>query len=293
MQLTITGYSTALFATWYFVDELGLLLDAGEGLTAHLLQKSRKVSHVFISHADRDHLTGLFQFNQLNAREGLPIIHYPKDSGSFPALEQFTKHFDPHVAGTVWKPVMEGNRIVVKDDIEVEPVRNGHVPVVAGITKSLSYKVVQVRSKLRPEFTSLPGKEIRKIIQERGKEQTTMEVRTTLLGYSADTPVEDLERWDHCRTLIHEATFLGGPEDSRIQTHGNKHSSLEEVMEMVSGLQVEQLILGHFSARYSPEQIDQKILSLCEKYAISIPVHRLLPGEAVKDILKQKPVNHS
>ncbi|NII26609.1 RNAse Z [Pseudoflavitalea sp. X16] len=291
MQLTITGYSTALFATWYFVDELGLLLDAGEGLTAYLLQKSRKVSHVFISHADRDHLAGLLQFNQLNAREGLPIIHYPKDSGSFPALEQFTKRFDPHVAGTVWKPVMEGDRIVVKDDIVVEPVRNGHVPVVAGITKSLSYKVVQVKSKLRPEFTSLPGEEIRKIIQERGKEQTTMEVRTTLLGYSADTPVEDLERWNHCKTLIHEATFLGGPEDSRIQTHGNKHSSLEEVMEMVSGLQIEQLILGHFSARYSPEQIDQKILSLCEKHAISIPVHRLLPGETVKDILKQKPVN--
>jgi ribonuclease Z len=180
---------------------------------------------------------------------------------------------------------------MVKDGIEVEAIRNGHVAAEAAVTKSLSYKVVQVKTKLRPDLTHLPGEEIRKIIAEQGKEQTTTEVRTTLVGYSADTPVEDLERWNHCQVLIHEATFLGGPEDSKIHTHGNKHSSLEEVMEMVSGLQVEQLVLGHFSSRYSPEQIDQKIISLCEKYAISIPVHRILPGETVRDILKQQPLN--
>lgn len=291
MQLTITGYSTALFSTWYFIDELGLLLDAGDGVMAHLLQKSRKVNHVFVSHADRDHLTGLLQFNQLNAREGYPIIHFPKDSGSFPAIEQFSKQFDPHVTSTIWKPIVEGDRIVIRDDIEIEAIRNGHVTVAAGITKSLSYKVVQVKTKLRPELVGLPGEEIKKIIAERGKDQTTTEVRTTLVGYSADTPVEDLERWNHCKVLIHEATFLGGPEDSKMQTHGNKHSSLEEVMEMVSKLQVEHLILGHFSSRYRPVQIDQKILQLCEKYGISIPVHRLLPGETVKDILNQQPVN--
>lgn len=291
MQLTITGYSTALFSTWYFIDELGLLLDAGEGVTSHLLQKSRKVSHVFISHADRDHLTGLFQFNQLNAREGFPIIHYPRDSGSFPALEAFTKRFDPHVGGTVWKPLREGEAITIKDDIVVEAIRNGHLPVVPGITKSFSYKVVQLKTKLRPEFLGLPGEEIRRIIQERGKEQTTTAVRTTLLGYSADTPVEDLQRWNHCQVLIHEATFLGGPEDAHIETHGNKHSTLEQVMEMVSRLEIGQLILGHFSARYHQEQIDQKIRSLCEKYRIDIPVHRILPGEAVKDILHQPPLN--
>lgn len=102
MHLNISGYSTALFSTWYFIEELGLLLDAGDGLTATLLQKARKVEHVFISHADRDHLTGLLQFNQLNAREGFPKIYYPFHCGSFPALEEFTKRFDPHVKGTVW-----------------------------------------------------------------------------------------------------------------------------------------------------------------------------------------------
>ena len=58
MKLTISGYSTALFSTWYFVEELGLLFDAGDGIITQLLQKSRKIKYVFISHGDRDHLTG-------------------------------------------------------------------------------------------------------------------------------------------------------------------------------------------------------------------------------------------
>ena len=157
MHLTITGYSTALFSTWYFIEEWGILFDAGEGLISALLQKSRKIDQVFITHADRDHITGLLQFLQLNARPGLPNIHYPKDSGSFPALETFSKKFDPHVARTVWTPITEGDEIAITKDLFIRPLRNGHVPVDQHIIKSLGYLVVQSRKKLRPEFDELYG----------------------------------------------------------------------------------------------------------------------------------------
>jgi ribonuclease Z len=291
MKLTITGYSTALFSTWYFIEELGILFDAGEGLSSALLQKSRKINQVFISHADRDHLTGLLQFNQLNAREGLPVIHFPKDSGSFPALEGFSKKFDPHVSGTVWKPVSEETPVWIKDDIVVEAIVNGHVAAEKGRVKSLSYKVVQVKKKLKPELVKLGGLEIKKIIEERGEENTHTEHRKNILSYSGDTPVEDPQRWDHSGILIHEATFLDTGEKQGLHTHGNKHSRLEEVMEMVSGIHIEKLVLGHFSSRYAPELIDRGIKELCDKYAISIPVYCVLPGETVKDILSGKPIN--
>ncbi|MGB0578919.1 MAG: MBL fold metallo-hydrolase [Limisphaerales bacterium] len=71
-KLTITASSTALFSTWVFLEELGVAFDAGDGLVAGLLQKSRKVRHVFATHADRNHLTGLLQFNQLNDRPRHP-----------------------------------------------------------------------------------------------------------------------------------------------------------------------------------------------------------------------------
>lgn len=291
MQLTITGYSTALFATWYFIDEYGLLLDAGDGFMAALLHKSRKVNHVFISHADRDHLTGLFQFNQLNARPGFPIMYYPKDSTSFPLMEAFSKAFDQHVSRTVWKPLAAGEKIFIKDNLYVEAIRNGHVEVKEDITKSLSYKIFETKRKLKPEWSHLTGEEIRQLSLEKGKDFLTYEVSNSLVGYSGDTPVEDVGRWDHCRLLIHEATFLGGKADVPLRKHGNKHSTLEEVMEMVSNIRIEQLILGHFSSRYPLEQIDNRILQLCDKYSISIPVYRILPGQFVSDILNQQPIN--
>jgi ribonuclease Z len=291
MQFTITGYSTALFSTWYFIEELGLLFDAGDGLISSLLQKSRKINHVFISHADRDHLTGLLQFNQLNGRPGFPIIYYPRDSGSFPKLEEFSKKFDPHVSGTVWTPLTEQNEIRIKKDILIETIRNGHVQAAPDISKSLSYKVFQTKEKLKPAFLNLSGEEIRKIREGHGKESISMEVRTNIISYSGDTPVEDGQRWNNSQILIHEATFLASDKDTDIQNDRNKHSTLEEVMEMVSGINIEQLILGHFSSRYSPEQIDESIRKLCDKYAINIPVFRLLPGEVFHDILKGNPIN--
>jgi ribonuclease BN (tRNA processing enzyme) len=211
MSLTITAYSTALFSTWYFVDELGLLFDAGDGVTVGLLQKSRKIKHIFISHADRDHLAGLMQLNQLNA-DMCPTIYYPKDCASFPYMKTFFKQFDPHSIGTKWVGIEAGDKIKI--------------------------------------------------------------------SYSGDTPVEDTFRFHSSKVLIHEATFLakGDVVESPIK---NKHSTLEEVMEMVHKIDLEHLILGHFSVRYSPDTIKLAVETLRKKWNITIPITLVLPGEKV------------
>ncbi|MBQ4821993.1 MBL fold metallo-hydrolase [Aquimarina sp. MMG016] len=291
MGFNITGYSTALFSTWYFIEELGILFDAGEGVTSGLLQKSRKIKHILISHADRDHLTGLLQLNQLNAREGFPVVYYPEDCGSFPALEKFSKKFDTHVKGTLWKPITETSVIKIKNDILIESIRNNHIEAPDNMAKSLSYKVVKTKRKLKEEYKNLPGREIKKLIEEKGNEKVTKEIRTNVLGYSGDTPVEDYYRWDNTDILIHEATFLDENNQREVNSRGNKHSTLEEVIRMVSEINIQKLILGHFSSRYSAEQIDTHIRKLCDKYAINIPVYRLLPGEIKRDILNGVSIN--
>src|SRR2546423_5921372 len=55
-RLTITGYSTALFSTWIFIEEMRLLFDAGDGVMSGLMHKSGKIRHIAMSHADRDHV---------------------------------------------------------------------------------------------------------------------------------------------------------------------------------------------------------------------------------------------
>lgn len=126
----------------------------------------KKKLHVFLDEAeakgnDRDHLTGLSQFNQLNARQGLPVIYYPKDCGSFPAIKDFSEKFDPHVKGTVWKPIIDRDKIWIKKDIYVEALKNNHVSSNENAYKSLGYKVVSIKSKLKPEYVQLPAHEIR------------------------------------------------------------------------------------------------------------------------------------
>ena len=278
-QLTITGYSTALFATWYFVDELALLLDCGDGVSAGLLQKSRKVKHLFISHADRDHVGGLLQFNQLNSRPGLKI-YYPQDCGTFPALEKFTGKFDPQVSGAEWIPVGDGDEIAIRNDLVVRAVENAHVVTEIGETKSLSFFVDRCDRKLKPELLGKTGSEIAQLRKDRGDLAITNESRSTILAYSADTPIEHDGRWDKVKTLIHEATFLTAEEIEPDNPRRNKHSSLDQVLEMVAGSGVQQLVLGHFSSRYDVQQIEDAIQQGCERFGVTIPVYRVLPGRS-------------
>ena len=288
MTLKIHGYSTALFATWYFIEELGLLFDAGDGLTSHMLGKTGKIRHVFISHADRDHLGGLLQFNQMFAHRR-PVIYYPKDANSFRFLEEFTGRFDPHTSGTLWNPLEDGNRIEIKANYKVQSFENKHIDV-PGQLKSLSYKVIETKNKLKSEFLNLSPKDIVALKKEKGENYINEEQHRNVLIYSGDTPVFDYSKFDNCELLIHEATFLK-KEELEKGNDKNKHSSLEEVMEMVANISVEQLILGHFSSRYDQDVIDKEIKKLIEYYNIKIPVFRLPIGKAERDILNGTPLN--
>jgi len=291
MNYTINAFSTALYSTWINVQELDLLIDAGDGLSAGLLQKSRRIKHVFITHPDRDHLNGLPQFIQLNSREGLPIIHYPKDSGSFPAMQDFLSKFDAHVKGSKWLGIEDGQSIEIKKGYEIEAIRNEHIKSPIGIHKSLSYKLHEIRHKLRPEFQHLKQDEIKLLAEEKGSDHLSQIVKKNLISFSGDTPVDDYSKWDHSEILIHESTFLKNELDSQIETRGNKHSNIEEVLRMVKEINVGTLILNHFSTRYTNEEILAAVRKYIKYFKIEIPVHIIYPVEICRDILSLKAIN--
>ncbi|MEL6846172.1 MAG: MBL fold metallo-hydrolase, partial [Bacteroidota bacterium] len=226
MSFQITSYSTALFSTWTFVEELGLLIDAGDGVSAALLQKARKIKHAFITHPDRDHLTGLLQLLQLNSWHGYPKIYYPKDTGSFPAFEAFHRKFNPHVRATDWYGIEDGSAVEIKPNIWVEAQRNEHIAVPQGVNKSLSYKVFTSKRKLKPEFAGLSNAELQRLAIKEGREALTEEFRRNVISFSGDTPVDDYDKWDQSEILIHEATFLQ-EEPARSNKTYNQHSLLE------------------------------------------------------------------
>lgn len=282
MKLTITSYSTALFSTWHLVEEWGLLFDAGDGLSAMLGSRSRKAKHVFISHADRDHVTGLLQFMQLNGSPDGPQVYYPRDCGTFPNLENFSRVFDPHIGSKPWNPVIAGDEIFIARDLVITPVRNSHVPAPPEKMKSFGFIVERIRQKLKPEFGELKGDEIGRLRKERGETALFEQVRDKLFAYSGDTPMDDLRRWDDVHTLIHEATFIDDADMDANNPKKNKHSTLNEVMEMIAQTNVKHVILSHFSTRYHEEQIREAVEKAKERFGVQIPVDLILPGQVAK-----------
>lgn len=291
MKFKITAFSTALFSTWINVEELNLLIDAGDGVSMGLLQKSRKVKYVFITHPDRDHLNGLPQFVQLNSRPDFPVIHYPKDSGSFPAMNKFLNKFDPHIASSNWIGIEDGQIIQVKKGYEIQAIRNEHVKSPIGIHKSLSFKLFETKKKLKEKFKNFNPEQIKNIATDKGRDFLTETIKKNIISFSGDTPVDNYEKWNNSELLIHESTFLNIESDSNIESRGNKHSTLKEVMQMVKEINVNALILNHFSSRYSKEQINNAVIKQINDLSLQIPVYLIYPGEIHRDILNSKPIN--
>ncbi len=180
MHLPVTAASTALFSSWYFIEPLGLLFDAGDGVAASLLHKSRKVKAVFLSHADRDHLAGLWLVLRRAVQESGkgPTVYYPKHSTSIPRLLNFWKKTDTKLA------IVRGVGLEADEEVQPAPgifVRgyaNRHIRAEPGTTRSLSFLVEEERQKLRPAFSALSGEDIRAKRAELGDAAVLRPVRT-------------------------------------------------------------------------------------------------------------------
>jgi ribonuclease Z len=277
-----------MFSTWILVEDWGLLFDAGDGVVSSLLQTSRKAKTIAISHADRDHVTGLLQLNLLNAQAGIERLLYPADSGSFPALREFMAKFDPHTSEAFdWIPVVPGQKVSIGGGRVLEVVSNTHVD--SDLVKSVGYRVLSSKRKLKSDLADLPSLEIEALALRLGKEAITEESSETVLGYAGDTGVEPAAKWAGCQTLIHEATFIDR-NDAVSTKSRNLHSILEDVLQMAAEASPGQLILHHFSTRYSAETVKAEIARRASDLKIAFPIYAILTGEVVFDLLSRPPV---
>ncbi len=156
--------------------------------------------------------------------------------------------------------------------------------------KSISSRVSETKNKLKTEFKNLVPKDLIALKKEKGDDYIYEKVEKTILTYSGDTPVFDYSKYDNSEILIHEATFLT-KEELETGNDKNKHSSLEEVMEMAANIKIDTLILGHFSSRYDMNDIDNNIRAYIKHYNIKIPVYRIPIGKTQRDILNGKTIN--
>lgn len=259
------------------------MLDAGDGVSALLEQKSRKIRSIFITHADRDHICGLLQFHQLNAREGIPHIYYPKDSGSFPALRDFVERFDPQSGPASWAGVKEGDTIDLQGGFSVLAQSSDHINA-GNVTKALNYTVCRTRRSLKTEFIGLDGRRIAEIRKEHGDSFISETRVEKIIGYSGDASKLNPAQWEGVRILIHEATFL------KPDTAKNAHANIADVIQAAATMNLEALVLMHFSARYSKNEILAAIVREAQECDLTFPVFAAFPCQLSVDILSSEPV---
>lgn len=265
------------------------MLDAGDGVCASLLGKTRKVHRVAVSHADRDHVTGLFQLQQLNAHAQPLEVLYPADSGTFPAMADFCSRFDPQSGPNVtWTGVRPGEAIKLSDDLSLRAIRNSHLPT--HLAKSLSYIVSATKRKLKPEHAGKSSDELADLRRRLGEDALTDAVTEPLLGYSGDTGVCDPDLWRGCPIVIHEATFLSASDMESGKQRVQQHSILTDVLEMTGEAKPEILVLNHFSTRYSEAEIRNEVERQARLRRLSSTIYIVPPGRMVANLLSEPPV---
>lgn len=283
--MKIAAYSTALYSTWIFIEELRLLFDAGDGVAAMLGGKGRKAKTVALSHSDRDHLTGLLQLQQLHARHNGLRVLYPADSRGIPLLADFCRRFDPWAGPYVnWERVLPDERVGLEGDLALIPVRNTHVP--GSGTRSLGYKVVRVVRKLKAEYIGTPGT----VLATMDRETTTEAIERPLLAFSGDTGPMDPAVWAGQPILIHEATFLRQADIERGPERTQLHSCLDEVLDLARSARPQRLVLTHLSPRYAEGEAREAIERMAREMGLECPIWLVPPGRMVADVFAEEAV---
>jgi ribonuclease Z len=271
--LTILGCSSATprlearpTAQHLKMREKNFLIDCGEGTQIELKRrgiKPNRIDHIFISHLHGDHFFGLpgliSSFHLLD--RGKPL-HIYAPSGLHEILRTTFRHTNTWLSYAIeFHPLRfdEPERIYEDDKLSVTSVPLQHSIASCGFVfrekphpRKLKIEEVQRRG--------IPVYAYHRIKQGADWENDNGEsVSNSLLtvdgkkarsyAFCSDTSfqpsiVESIFGVDY---LYHESTFL---ESDKALAKKTKHSTAKEAAEIARLAEVENLVLGHFSARY-------------------------------------------
>jgi ribonuclease Z len=250
--MKLEGSSVAGVETCIEVPSLRLVLDMGRCTRSAIHQPL-----VLLSHGHLDHMGAIAQHAARRA-----MMHMGESTYLVPAavardVEQLFNaagRLDGQVIPRRVVPLSPGEEFQCAKHRWVRPFETYHrVP-------SQGYTVWERRHRLRREFYGLSGARLGELRQRGVSIDETQNV--ALLSFTGDTRVEVLERTpelQHTETLIMETTFL----DERVSVEGARstgHIHLDEVLQRTDLLPRGEVVMSHFSARYTGEEV-QRIVS--------------------------------
>jgi len=268
----ITGYSKAMYSTWFFYRPARVLLDAGEGVSAAMENFVFAIEKVFLSHGHYDHiggLPGLLQ-SRRSARgdKEKPLeVYYPAGDALIGAQRNYVEALTYRVGYDLsWHELEPGQRVALgfgRDRGYLVPFRARH----GGRALALGYRIMEQRKRLRADYAGLPEPEIAALARTTPRDQLTEVYEKILLAYSGDSMPLHPDDVREAEVLLHEATFLSaGDRDAPA------HATVEEAIRVALDARVRLLALFHVSSRYPRREMERRVREVAAAIAPDLPI---------------------
>jgi ribonuclease Z len=249
--IPVRGRSIAGQESYYRLPTLRSALEIGR-----CPESIVSIPNVFITHAHLDHVAGVPTYASQRTLQGLSTgrVHVPAaihaDLAKIVSLHLRLEGFDRYEAELV--AVEPGERIEIRKDLVIRVFPGSHrIPTVG-------YTFVESRRKLKPELEGAPSTELAGL-RALGRDISDV-VETPLLSYSGDCDARIFDRSPEIfasRILLIECTFLRPGEEERAREYGHMHVS--DIAARASEFRNEAILLTHFSAKYSEEEIRTRL----------------------------------
>ncbi len=245
--LTIEGYSRAAVQTYWRIQEWKIGFDLGAQPWDFM-----GTATWFVSHTHLDHIAALpvYVARRRMMKMDPPTIYLPAHAVELvEQLLRVVSRLDRGRLPCQLIPVVPGDEIELSRELVVTAHPTAHT------VPSLGYIVWERRRKLKPEYRELTGPQIRDI-RLSGVEvsQETRFPRVAYLGDSNPRGLDACPDMYRAEILIAEMTFVA-PSHRTALIHKHGHMHLDDIVERRDRFENEQIIFGHFSTRYHPQQI--------------------------------------
>lgn len=229
------------------LPELDLCFDIGR-----CPPEAVKRRRVFLTHTHMDHAGGIaYHAATRDLYKAPPPTWYVPRENAPDLLEllEVWRRLDGSTLPVTVVPCGPGDTLDLGKGLSVRPFRSPHRVPTQG------YALVRSRTRLRADLAGLGEAAVRE--RRLAGEPVAETVESVEFAFTGDTLPEVIEREAAVRTarlLVIECTFV----DDRVpvaKARGSGHIHLDELIERADLLQNEAILLTHFSARYSDQQI--------------------------------------
>jgi len=252
-RLPLLGFSTAGVETAIEVPSLGLVLDLGRCSRTAVNQPL-----VLVSHGHLDHVGAVVQHAARRAMMNMGESVYVVPAAIAADVERMFAAAEALDGGRIPRRVVPLGR---GEELDLGKRRRLRAFETFHRVPSQGYTVWERRHRLRPELRHLPGARLGEL--RRAGQEIDEAHDVPILCFSGDTRVEVLERnpeLQQAETLLLEATFL----DDRVSVEDARemgHIHLDELLARADLLAAKDVVLHHFSARYTAADASQ----ICER----------------------------